>query len=80
MKIYKYNGRCNIAGTHIKQAREKAHLSQEQLAAQIQLAGLSITQQAISRIELGDRLVADFELIFFSNILGVSILSLLGRE
>ena len=59
MKIYRPNGRCNIAGYSVRIAREKAGLSQEELAAKIQLEGINITQKAISRIETGDRVVAE---------------------
>ena len=58
MKLYKYkNGKCNISGKNIRNFREAAKLSQEQLAARIQLAGLNLNQKAISRIETGDRVV-----------------------
>lgn len=64
----------------VKIAREKAGLSQEQLAAKIQLAGLNIVQKAISRMETGDRVVADYELKFLADALGVTIYYLLGEE
>lgn len=80
MKIYKPDGRCNVSGEKVKAARERAGLSQEQLAAKIQLAGLSITQKAISRIETGDRVVADYELQYLADALGTSVLYLLGME
>lgn len=81
MKIYKYkNDRCNISGPHIKAMRETMGLSQEQLAAKIQLEGLNITQKAISRIETGERLVADYELLFFAKILNVTTSWLLEEQ
>lgn len=81
MKIYKHkDGRCNASGPQIKVLREAAGLSQEQLAAKVQLAGLNLNQKAISRIETGDRVVPDYELIFFSEALGVPIEQLLGAE
>lgn len=81
MKLYKYcNGRSNASGQKIKELREAAGLSQEQLAAQIQLAGLNLNQKAISRIETGDRVVPDFELIFFSEVLAVPICTLLNKD
>lgn len=78
MKIYKPDGRCNVAGCNVRIAREKAGLSQEDLAAKIQLEGLNITQKAISRIETGDRVVADYELAYLADALGVTIYYLLG--
>jgi len=78
MKIYSYRGRCNIAGTRIREAREAENLSQEELAARLQLLGLEITQKAISRIETGDRVLPDYELQFFAAALNKSILWLLS--
>ena len=46
----------------------------------IQIAGLDITQKAISRIETGDRIVADYELEHLADALGVTIYYLLGKE
>lgn len=81
MKIYKRkDGRCNASGPQIKALREAARLSQEQLAAKVQLAGLNLNQKAISRIETVDRVVPDYELIFFSEALGAPIEQLLGVE
>lgn len=60
-KIYKPDGKCNISGANVREARQRAGLSQEQLAYKIQIAGLDITQKAISRIETGDRIVADYD-------------------
>lgn len=51
MKIYRPEGRCNISGERVREARERAGISQERLAYKIQIAGLDITQKAISRIE-----------------------------
>ena len=46
----------------------------------LQLADMSLTQKAISRIETGDRAVLDYELKYFSAVLGVSVAELLGIE
>lgn len=81
MKIYRYmDGNANASGCKIKELREAAGLSQEQLAAKIQLAGLNLNQKAISRIETGDRVVPDFELIFFSEVFGVPVGKLLEKN
>ncbi len=79
MKLYKCStGRCNISGQKIRELREAAEMSQEQLAAKIQLLDHSINQKAISRIETGERIVPDFELIYFSKVFRVSVCDLLG--
>ena len=80
MKNAHYDGKFNCSGPRIRKRRTELDLSQEQLAAKLQLAGLDVTQKAISRIETGLRVVADFELPFFADALGVSPLWLLGRE
>ena len=66
MKLYQYRGKCNLSGQKIQAAREEAGLSQEQLAARMQLLGIEIGQNAISRIERGLRVVPDYELKYFA--------------
>lgn len=81
MKLYKYiDGKYNASGAKIRELRENAGLSQEQLAAKLQLAGLNLNQKAVSRIETGLRVVPDFELIFFSDILDVPVCKLLEQD
>lgn len=78
MKIYDYQGKYNCSGIYIRKQRTALGLSQEELAAKLQLAGLEMTQRAVSRIETGLRVVPDYELPFFAGALGVSPLWLLG--
>ena len=80
MKLYDYHGRYNCSGERIREQRKALHLSQEQLAEKMQLAGLDVSQHMISRIETGLRIVPDFEIPFFADALGVSPLWLLERE
>lgn len=80
MKIYDYQGRYNCSGHYIRQRRSAMGLSQEALAAKLQLAGLEMTQRAVSRIETGLRIVPDYEISFFADALGVSPLWLLGLD
>ena len=80
MKIYGYKGKGNIAGEQVRSLREKYGLSQEQLAVRLQLEGIQVNQKAISRIETGERVVADYELLTLAKVLGVSAAQLLGEE
>ena len=73
MKIYNYNGKANISGKRIYMARSARRLSQDALAAKMQVEGVSITREAISRIETGDRFVTDYELLLFSRVLTVPV-------
>lgn len=80
MKIYDYNGNKNICGKRIKEARKSQNLSQADLAAKLQVEGVNIERDSISRIEKGTRFVADYELLVLCKILGVSPAYLLGIE
>ena len=80
VKIYSYNGKCNVSGERIRARREQMQLSQEQLAAKLQLLGLEISQKAVSRVETGLRVVPDYEVRFFASALDTSISQLLGAE
>ena len=64
----------------MRQTRERENLSQEQLSAKLQLAGLNITQKAVSRMETGKRVIADYELPYLADVLDVTIYYLLGME
>ena len=80
MKIYDYNGKKNICGERLRQARVIQHLRQEDLAAKVQTQGVNMERDSISRIEIGTRFVSDFELKIFAKVLGVSVDWLLGDE
>ena len=72
MKIYDYNGSKNICGQRVKEARKKCKLSQENLAAKLQLEGVIIERDSVSRIEIGTRFVADYEIAALCKILHVT--------
>lgn len=78
MKIYDYNGSKNLCGDKIREARQKSRYSQSNLAEKMQLAGVTIERDSISRIEIGTRFVPDYELRVFSDVLGVTVDWLLG--
>ena len=65
-----YAGR-NIIYNQIKAARIEANLTQGQLAAKMQVQGISIDQQMISKIERNMRIVTDYELACFCKILSI---------
>ena len=73
MKIYDYNGRKNLCGERIREARVRQRISQADLAARMQLEGVRVERDSISRIEIGTRFIADFELIIFAKVLKTSV-------
>ena len=80
MKISDFNGKKNICGERVHLARRRLKLSQSDLAAQMQVAGILIERDSISRIEIGTRFVPDYELPVFASLLHVSVPWLLGIE
>lgn len=59
-------------------ARER--LSQTDLARMLQLQGVPAERDIISRMEIGDRLVTDYEVVTIAEVLDVSVVWLLGKE
>lgn len=78
MKIYDYNGKKNICGDRVHEARTRQRITQADLAARLQICGAIIERDSISRIEIGTRFVADYELLVLAKCLNVSPLWLLG--
>lgn len=80
MKIYDYHGKKNCTGDRIREARVKQRLSQSAVAARLQVEGVIMERDSLSRIEIGTRFVADYELMIFARVLNVSVLWLLGLD
>lgn len=80
MKIYDYYGKKNICGQRIYEARSRLRITQKDLAAKLQIAGIAIERDSISRIEIGTRFVTDYEIRELSQILKVNVTWLLGME
>lgn len=73
-----FNADSNIISQRLRKFRKKNGLSQEELAAQMQLLGVDITQPLISKIERNLRFVKDYELVCFCRILQISEKDLLS--
>ena len=73
MKIHDYNGRKNLCGDRIREGRARVKMSQSDLAAQLQVRGVILERDSISRMEIGTRFVTDYELKNIADILGVSM-------
>lgn len=71
----------NKSGYRIRAARAmcQPRLTQDELAAKLQLEGINISKNILSRIEMGNRYVTDLELIAFARVLNVSTSWLLGE-
>ena len=73
MKIYADKGKSNLCGERIRLARAKNRITQSDLAARMQVAGIMLERDSISRIEIGTRFVTESELKVFAEVLGVSM-------
>ncbi len=65
----------NIIGRRVRQARFqlKPEVTQEDLAGRMAVRGVSLDRTAISRIELQERYVMDFEAKALAKCLGVTV-------
>ena len=68
----------NLISTNLRQLRRQEGLSQEELAARMQLLGVDIDQRLISKIERNERFVKDYELACFCKVLNVTERELLA--
>ena len=80
VKKFLFHGKKNICGDRIRMARLEKRLSQTDLARLLQLQGVPAKRDIISRMEMGDRLVTDYEVVTIAEVLDVPVLWLLGKE
>lgn len=80
MKIYDYKGRKNLCRNRVKEARARLKINQADLAARLQVAGITMERDSVSRIEIGTRFVTDYELVVLAKVLGVSMEWLAEQE
>lgn len=80
MMALDYEGRRNVSGERVRQKRAERKITQAELAARVQCEGVALEQDAISRIESGQRMVQDYELRALAEVLGASMDWLAGKE
>lgn len=75
----RFKNRNNICGVNVAKIRNSAkpYMSQTKMAERLQLAGFDADRHVIRRIENGKRFVTDIELKIISEVLGVSVKTLL---
>ncbi|MBQ7799453.1 MAG: helix-turn-helix transcriptional regulator [Oscillospiraceae bacterium] len=59
-------------GENIKRLRIKANMTQDMVAAKLQLMGCDITRSAVAKIEVGQRHLYPDEIILLKDILNTS--------
>ncbi|OOB79111.1 MAG: hypothetical protein ATN33_00830 [Epulopiscium sp. Nele67-Bin001] len=73
MKINIPHKNKNIIGERLRNCRKIQKVTQEELASRLQSRGLTLDRTAISKIERGDRLVPDYELLIIADSLNVDV-------
>ncbi len=66
----------NLVGPQVRRLRIDAKLSQEALAAKLQLAGWDLSRGGLSKIEAGLRRVNDAEVWMLARVLSCALLDL----
>lgn len=67
-------------GRNIRRLRERKNMTQEQLAAKMQLCGCDITRSALAKIEVAQRHLYPDEIIVLKKILGTNYDDLLNTD
>ncbi|MBQ8288656.1 MAG: helix-turn-helix transcriptional regulator [Clostridia bacterium] len=67
-------------GSNIRNLRENIGMTQEQLAAKLQIMGCDITRSAVAKIEVGQRHLYPDEIILIRNILNASYEQIFSLE
>lgn len=69
--------KLNFAGRRIAELRKSMGMSQNWLAGQLQLQGVNLHKNAVSKAEKGERFISDIELMAFAKALNVTVEDLL---
>lgn len=59
-------------GRHLRDVRISKSLTQEKVAARLQLAGCDITRSSVAKIDVGQRHIYPDELVLLKDILNIS--------
>ena len=70
------SGSKNIVGPQVRRLRTQAGLSQDALAAKLQMAGWDLSRAGLSKIEAGLRRVNDAELWMLAKVLSCGLAEL----
>ena len=67
----KYENKCNVIGNIIRKYRLIKKISKSELSRQLQLHAVYIDRIQIYRMETGQMIIKDFELIAFCKVLNI---------
>jgi len=69
----KYNDKSNVIGGILKKLRQEHHCSQTQLCKKLELLGIVMTKEDLSKIEKNKKIVKDFEVWGIAKALNISL-------
>ena len=70
---YSFVRRKNIIGSRVRKARKESRVTQMELAARLQVLGITIDRSGIAKLESGRRPASDIEVAAIAKVLKVSI-------
>lgn len=70
----------NIIGDNVRRLRKEQKLTQEELTAKLQIEGLDIDRPMLTRIELKQREVYDYEALGIAKALNIPIEELFNKK
>ena len=73
----KFEGKSNVVGPNIRKIRTELKLSRAALSNSLMMIGIDINQDSIYDIEVGERIVKDFELAALAKVLSATETDLL---
>lgn len=77
-KIIKYNGKLNVIGEKVRKYRETGKLSLSQLSNKLLLLGVDIPKSSLQNIEVGKRVVKEYEFFALCKVFNISMEDMLN--
>lgn len=69
----KYDGKSNVIGNTLRKIRQKNNYSQTDLCRRLELIGITIAKEDLSKIENNNKTVKDFEVWALAKALDISL-------
>ncbi len=76
-RFIKYNGKLNVIGENVRKYREAENLSLTQLSNKLLLLGIDIPKPSLQNIEMGKRVVKEYEFYALCKVFNVSMENML---
>ena len=78
-QFVKYENNLNVIGSNVRKYRLAANLSLAQVSDKLMLKGIDISKSSLQHIEVGKRVVRDYELYALCDLFGVTMEEMLSN-